>query len=233
MKSEDGCSRFGVTNIDGVPSVGDIGFYDNSQCVFPYKKDPTAMTQSATGQYELVAISAPLLPANAAWIYEDRFSTTSQLSFKLNLAGRILFNGERTDKGLQVLKATNFADGSLHENLTFTATSRELSDFGLSEVSIFGDISCTYATGVLANGDCRESTGTLTGAIYGVAVNAAMRQLPGAPEIHEIAYGDKKIIVTVNKVDLGDPSLNQFSVKTSGGEVFALTGEETSRLRFY
>jgi hypothetical protein len=229
----DGCMQFGVTNPDTIPSLGDSRFYNNTKCVYPYKGDTGALTQTATGLYELIAISDPNLPNNAAWIYEDKLTTTSQLTFKLNLSGKINFNGERTDKGIQTQKTTALVDGSQIDILTVTATSRETSDFGVSEVSISGNISCKYAVGILVNGDCSASTGTLTGTIYGTNVNSTMHQLAGLPETHEISYGDKKITIIVNKIDLNEPSLNQFTIKTSTGETFSLTGEETGRLRFY
>jgi hypothetical protein len=190
-------------------------------------------TQIATGQGELVAISDPTLPTNAAWNYEDKLTTTSELTFKLNLAGKINFIGDRTDKGLVVQKISGFADGSLQELINVTGTSRETSDFGLSEVSILGKLSCTYPPGIITNGDCSASTGSLTGTIYGVNVNATMRQLTGVPETHEISYGDKKFTVVVNKIDTSNPMLNQMTIKTSNGESFEVTGEETWRLRFY
>jgi hypothetical protein len=231
--ARNGCYQYQAANPDGIPNAGDTYSYNYNKCVFAYKDDANAMTQTATGQGELVLLTNRNLPLDAPWSYEDKLNTTSQLTFKLNLAGKLNFNGDRVDKGLQVQKATGFADGSVIELFLTTATSRETSDLGLSEVSISGNVSCKYATGIVVNGDCSASTGTLTGTIYGTSVNATMRQLAGSPETHEISYGDKKILIVVDKIDPVRNDLNQFTLKTSNGEIFALTIQETSKLRFY
>jgi hypothetical protein len=231
--SPNGCYQYQASNSDNVPNAGDTYSYNYNKCVIPYRGDATAVTQTGTGQGELVLISNRNLPLNAAWTYEEKLSTTSQLSFKLNLEGKLNLNGERTDKGLQTRKSTGFADGSQIDLMSITATARETSDLGLSEVSILGDISCKYATGILVNGDCSASTGSLSGVIYGTSVNATMRQLPGAPETHEISYGDKNILIVVDKTDPIQNNLNRFTLKTSNGETFALTILDTAKLRFY
>jgi hypothetical protein len=231
--SPNGCFQYQVANLDSIPNAGDTYSYNYNKCVFAYKDDANAMTQTATGQGELVLLTNRNLPLDAPWSYEDKLSTTSQLTFKLNLAGKINFNGDRVDKGLQLQKASGFADGSVLELFSTTATSRETSDLGLSEVSISGNVSCKYATGIIVNGDCSASTGTLTGTIYGTSVNATMRQLGGLPETHEISYGDKKILIVIDKIDPIRSGFNQFTLKTSNGETFAFTNEETSKLRFY
>jgi hypothetical protein len=230
--ANNGCHQFGVTNPDNSPSVGDSSVHNHTNCVTTYKQDTNASTYSNTEQSELVTISEPSFPSNASWTYVDKQTTTNQITFRLNLDDKINFNGVRTDKGEQVQKSSGSADGSQVDSTTYAATSRETSDFGQTDVSISGNISCQYASGVFVNGDCTASTATLTGTIYGNSIKASMRQLTGLPETHEISYGDKKITIIV-KTDANNPYRNQLTVKTSTGESFALTGEETSRLRFY
>jgi hypothetical protein len=228
----DGCVEYGAENPDAIASAGDNYFYKTTNCVFAYKADPVALTQSSTGKAEIVELSNANLPVDAPWRYEDRLATTSKLKFRLDFAGKIKFNGERTDSGLVTQISTGHADGSQIDKSTAVATSRELSDFGLSEVTISSGILCKYAAGVSVNGDCSASTGNLIGTIYGVAINASMRQLPGLPETHEISYGDKKLIVTIDKIEENRLD-SQFSMKSSSGDTFVLTGKETSILRLY
>jgi hypothetical protein len=218
-----------VVNADGAPSVGDSETGDDVNTMYRHLSGTLG---SLTFRYvwTLRSLSDPATPAAGAWTAVEDFVGTAAWQFgAIDIAGHA-FDQTNSGSFARTWTFDHSAKGSQVDTATLRVSGTETSSLGASSIAVTSSYTCTYP--VRGAVSCDTVNGTLTGTVYGWAINATMTKLAGEMPSYEIdAGGGLKWVISLVAYDANRVRGRRFSLRLPSGELISLTGEDTNWLR--
>ncbi len=228
----NGTETITLVNLDAQPSAGDSITVDwvNYQSRHGSTTGPIG-TFSERLNDTIQVITNPLTPATGTWTYSNRRTGSASGQYAGVVVGAQTFDLNYSGSYTESFTTQHQADGTQTDTTTLAATGSASSSLGASQVVVNSAYSCAYTNTVWST--CTLGNTTLTGQIFGLAINATMTQLPGSTPSYEIDAGGglKWVVSQVTYSTSIDPISRQFSLRLPTGEVLTLTGEDMTWLK--